>query len=289
MDNQITDSGVETGSDSNESVSMSVESPERGENDLETGKEHVGGTEPPSGLSFLNVQPLTQQLGYNVDYQQNIHLSKIRPAVLQRKNETRWKRITGVYPKVRNVIDERKLRISANSNNLAAVQRLLDSGVDPCAADERRRSSLHFSACKGNVEICKLLLERGANPNQRDIIGNTPLHLAACTSNIEIVTLLLKAGTDINALDNSGRTPFHLAQSKLKLLQFDGGFSSRQLKAEVMQVVEMMQVWLERSGNAAELDFLNVFSSRIQSHQTKEEFFSRLTAMSKIFCSVCLT
>ncbi|XP_013791330.1 ankyrin repeat domain-containing protein 54-like, partial [Limulus polyphemus] len=221
----------------------------------ETGKEHVGGTEPPSGLSFLNVQPLTQQLGYNVDYQQHLHMSKIRPAILQRKNEARWKRITGVYPKVRNVI----------------VQRLLDAGVDPCAADERQRTSLHFSACKGNVEICKLLLERGANPNQRDVIGNTPLHLAACTSNIEIVTLLLKAGTDINALDNSGRTPFHLAQSKLKLLQFDGGFSSCQLKAEVMQVVEMMRVCLERSGNAAELDFLNVFYSRIQSHQTKEE------------------
>jgi hypothetical protein len=119
----------------------------------------------------------------------------------------------------------------------------------------------------------RILLENGANPNQKDAVGNTALHLAACTNNIEVITLLLTAGTDINSLDNSGRTPLHLAQSKLKMLQSiqRSNINSNQIKGEVLQVVEMMSVYLQRSGKNAEVELLSAFTNRLHLHQTIEE------------------
>jgi len=111
-------------------------------------------------------------------------------------------------------------------------------------------------------------------------VGNTALHLAACTNNIEIITLLLTAGTDINSLDNSGRTPLHLAQSKLKMLQSmqrsNLSINSNQIKSEVLQVVEMMSVYLQRSGKNAEVELLSAFTNRLHLHQTREEVRIRL-------------
>lgn len=43
------------------------------------------------------------------------------------------------------------------------------------------------------------------------------------------------------------------------------------VKAEVLQVVEMMQIYLQRSGKIAEVDILSTFTSRFHLHQTKEE------------------
>lgn len=34
---------------------------------------------------------------------------------------------------------------------LCAVKKLLDSGVDPCCVDEKRRTPLHIAAANGNV------------------------------------------------------------------------------------------------------------------------------------------
>lgn len=288
------DSGVETGNESNESHCMSVESLEQSENGqdhnstsdkLETSQES---TDSPAGLCFLNVQHLSHRFDYNTDYkqhnmseklqfgygseyEQHDHTGKMRPGIVQKKHDVRWKHVDGIYPRVRDVLGERRLRIAANTNNAEDVIKLLEAGVDPCAADDRKRTALHFSACKGYTDIAMILLDRGANPNQKDVVGNTPLHLAACTSNIQMVTLLLKSGTDVSALDNSGRTPLHLAQSKLKLLQIDTHYSSNQLKKEVLQVIDMMQIYLQRSGKSAEVDLLNSFSSRLHHHQTREE------------------
>jgi hypothetical protein len=174
---------------------------------------------------------------------------------------------------IRNQAGEKKLWVAANNNELQVVLKLLDEGVNPKSCDSRQRTALHLAASKGSTDIANALLERGADPNQRDLVGNTPLHLAACTNHTEMVTLLLKAGTDINAIDNSGRTPLHMAQSKLKLLQQSNceNWNGGKLKAEVLQVVEMMQIYLQRSGKTAESDMLSSFSNRLNLHQTKEE------------------
>ncbi|KAH8026686.1 hypothetical protein HPB51_024185 [Rhipicephalus microplus] len=237
-----TDSGIETGSESNGSTSMSVESPPRlnADNDhAEPQDEEVGDAGAPF---FRSVQPLAVQclgamatessaalLGHGGAMEDgdlsSLHAWHGKMRMLQRRAR-RWRFLSGNCAAFRNIIGERKLRIAAITNQIPLVRRLLETGVNPCAADERSRTALHFAACKGHLDIIKMLLEHGANPNQRDIVGNTPLHLAVCTSHTEVITHLLKAGTDVNSLDNSGRTPLHLAQSKLRVLKVDVAKSS---------------------------------------------------------------
>ncbi|XP_035206531.1 ankyrin repeat domain-containing protein 54-like isoform X2 [Stegodyphus dumicola] len=260
------DSGVDTGSESNESFCMSVGSPSLSDDDKNSGgfmeKSYpnfhelaIGHFDTPQSYGFTN-------------YRQHEPVRKLKPG-LQRRNAIRWK--NQIIPKMKDLIGERRLRAAANANDLEAVRNLLDDGVDPCSADGRQRTALHFAAAGGHLEVARLLIERGADPNQRDSVGNTPLHLAACTTNISMVTILLRAGTDINALDYSGRSPFHLAQSKLKLLRMNKDYSSLELKTEVIQVLEMMQVYLQRSGRICEMELIHLFSTRLHHHQTKEE------------------
>lgn len=273
------DSGVDTGTESNGSNSMSIGSPHRSDEDKDL-TDFVDKVNPPdlggaTGQECVAVcseefrprgveNSWCQSYRFR-DYEQHDFVKKIR----RRKLSSRIK--FDVIPKLKDIVGERKLRAAANANTIETVGTLLDLGVNPCSPDNRQRTALHFAAAGGHTEVAKLLLERGADPNQRDSVGNTPLHLAACTTHIEMVTLLLKAGTNINALDYSGRSPFHLAQSKLKLLQMNKEYSSAQLKSEVVHVVEMMQIYLHRSGRTGEVNLLNAFSNRLHHHQTRAE------------------
>ena len=115
-------------------------------------------------------------------------------------------------------------------------------------------------------------MDRGADPNQKDIAGNTPLHLTACTSHTEIITILLKAGTDPSALDNCGRTPLQLAKSKLRLvLQSSEPSSSSKLKKEILQIIELINIYLQKTGKTKGMELLISFTNRLNIHQTKEE------------------
>jgi len=221
-----------------------------------------------SGASFINTSFHHPPTGHGYGEQEQ-HEFQPKMKATQRKETVRFYSISN-----RNVLEnERKLRMAASLNDLELLQKLLNDGINPKCCDSRQRAPLHLAACKGHSQIAAALIDWGADPNQQDIIGNTPLHLAACTNHTAIVTLLLKAGSAINSIDNSGRTPLHLAQSKLRLLkqtkasEIDGG----RLKEEVLQVVEMMQIYLQRSGKVAELDVLSTFTNRLHLHQSKEE------------------
>lgn len=277
-----TDSGIDTGSESNGSTSMSVGSPPRQNPDHEQADPQDEDAAEP--LFFRNVAPLSvhclsamavepagslcKSTSEDTESSPRAWLGKMR---MQHRRAHRWRHLPGHCSSTRDIISERKLRIAAITNQIPLARQLLEDGVNPCAADDRRRTALHFAACKGHLQIIKMLLEHGANPNQRDIVGNTALHLAVCTSHTEVITQLLKAGTDVNSLDNSGRTPLHLAQSKLRLLKVDMSKSSENVKQEVIKVIEMLQIYLQRSGKPAESDLLGAFSTRLRLHQTRQE------------------
>lgn len=47
----------------------------------------------------------------------------------------------------------------------------------------------------------------------------------------------------------------------------------------IAQVLEMMQVYLQRSGRAGEMDLINAFSNRLQQHQTRAEVSNFLSCL----------
>ncbi|XP_040841807.1 ankyrin repeat domain-containing protein 54 isoform X2 [Ochotona curzoniae] len=165
----------------------------------------------------------------------------------------------------------KRLRDSANANDVETVQQLLEDGTDPCAADDKGRTALHFASCNGNDQIVQLLLDHGADPNQRDGLGNTPLHLAACTSHVPVITTLLRGGARVDALDRAGRTPLHLAKSKLSILQEGHSQCLEAVRLEVKQIIHMLREYLERLGRHEQRERLDDLCTRLQMTSTKEQ------------------
>ncbi|XP_030176440.1 ankyrin repeat domain-containing protein 54 isoform X1 [Lynx canadensis] len=198
----------------------------------------------------------------------------------------------------------KRLRDSANANDVETVQQLLEDGTDPCAADDKGRTALHFASCNGNDRIVQLLLDHGADPNQRDGLGNTPLHLgtpggtvpataaklahgarpwcsglsgpcssssAACTNHVPVITTLLRGGARVDALDRAGRTPLHLAKSKLNILQEGHSQCLEAVRLEVKQIIQMLREYLERLGRHEQRERLDDLCTRLQMTSTREQ------------------
>lgn len=71
--------------------------------------------------------------------------------------------------------------------------------------------------------------------------------------------------------DSKLRTPLHLAKSKLKILQDCTGYNSDELKEEAKHIIEMMQIYLTKSGKTEKLIVLNQFINRLKLHDKKED------------------
>ncbi|XP_077024893.1 ankyrin repeat domain-containing protein 54 isoform X3 [Tamandua tetradactyla] len=130
---------------------------------------------------------------------------------------------------------------------------------------------LRDSANANDVETVQLLLDHGADPNQRDGLGNTPLHLAACTNHVPVITTLLRGGARVDALDRAGRTPLHLAKSKLNILQEGHSQCLEAVRLEVKQIIQMLREYLEHLGRREQRERLDDLCTRLQMTSTKEQ------------------
>ena len=110
---------------------------------------------------------------------------------------------------------------AAKLADVAALRRVLESGVSPDATEKATdRTALHI-LCQNNpgadcdcVACFKLLREAGANLEARaggDPRGSTGLHFAASSGCFEILSLLLEAGVNVNVVNSAGYTPLHWA------------------------------------------------------------------------------
>ncbi|XP_030373380.1 ankyrin repeat domain-containing protein 54 [Scaptodrosophila lebanonensis] len=182
--------------------------------------------------------------------------------------------------KMRSILFEsngRKLRTAASTCNIELLNRILEDGGDPNAADEYKRSPLHLAACRGYIPIVQQLLKYGANPNVVDSLGNTPLHLAvisASSNNFNVVVrVLLQGGASVHMYDRSGKSPLELAENKLRLLR--NRYGQPQPTPEMAKVLEdmcMLTTLILRYmvKQQRELEDLSTLEKRLQNLSTSD-------------------
>ncbi|ALC44082.1 CG10809 [Drosophila busckii] len=170
--------------------------------------------------------PHLPPLPLNVDYLPSLLHPSTLPSSSKSYKMMRCRLKRSKYCNYSNILTEsnnRKLRTAASTCNIELLNRILESGCNPNAADEYNRSPLHLAACRGYIPIVQQLLQFGANPNVVDSLGNTPLHLAvisASSNNFNVVVrVLLQGGASVHMYDRSGKSPLELAEAKLRLLR----------------------------------------------------------------------
>lgn len=234
------DSGVDTSNDSNDGVTASImitpPPPIMPPTPTSSPNTHEWPTINPNAFHLNSDEhfalPTLPPLPLNSSSQSSDFMSSIiHPSTLPSSSHNfKMRPRTCIKSRLRfsynNIFAEstgRKLRYAASTNNIELLTRVLESGADPNASDEYKRSPLHLAACRGYIQIVQQLLKFGANPNVVDSLGNTPLHLAvisASSNNFNVVVrVLLQGGASVHMFDRSGKSPLELAEAKLRLLR----------------------------------------------------------------------
>ena len=73
---------------------------------------------------------------------------------------------------------ELQLRNAAELGDVAAIDTLVDAGVDPNACNCADNTALHYAASRGHAGAIETLLGAGAAPRARNAYGATPLDIA---------------------------------------------------------------------------------------------------------------
>ena len=93
-----------------------------------------------------------------------------------------------------------QLLSAARNGDMAAVQQLIQQGVNIEAKDSADNTALIYAAGWGRTDVVKLLLEKGANIEARDAPrGWTALINAAWAGHDDVINLLLEKGANIEA------------------------------------------------------------------------------------------
>ena len=100
------------------------------------------------------------------------------------------------------------LLVGAPGASAQAIERLLEAGADPNAADRNGRTAVFAAADSGNHDVLELLAGRGARLDARDESGRTALFEASRRDTAE---LLLRLGVDLQATDVRGRSALFVA------------------------------------------------------------------------------
>src|SRR5579883_1626444 len=90
-------------------------------------------------------------------------------------------------------------------------RKLLESGADPNAVDERFATPLELALSTDDTESVLLLLAHGANPNRYDSIVGPLVVLGADENSFHTLDILLRHGATIDAKDPLGQTALHVA------------------------------------------------------------------------------
>jgi ankyrin repeat protein len=98
--------------------------------------------------------------------------------------------------------------------NTAAVEALLDKGLNVNAKDRNGWTPLLEAVFGGHTDTVRVLLNRGADVNKPDQAGWTPLMEAASKGHTEIIKILLKYGAVVNVRIRKSWTALSIASKR---------------------------------------------------------------------------
>jgi ankyrin repeat protein len=109
--------------------------------------------------------------------------------------------------------DSNNLFDVAYSGDIVTVEKLIDSGADINAEDNRTHmTALMGASSEGHMDIAELLINKGADVNAKaTALGRTALIWASEFGHKDVAELLISKGADVNAKDKKGETALSLA------------------------------------------------------------------------------
>ena len=105
-----------------------------------------------------------------------------------------------------------ELIVAARDGETDTVRKLLETGANVHAKDDRGETALRWAALNGHSEIVRVLLNAGSDVYAEDKYGFTALMEAARHRPTETVKVLLDAGADVNAKTTWDRTAMYYAR-----------------------------------------------------------------------------
>lgn len=98
-------------------------------------------------------------------------------------------------------MNEQNILKEVEKNNLEAVAKALENGVNVNLADHNKRSLLLIATNNKNVEMAKLLVKHGADVNQQASNLDSPFLYAGASGQTELVQLFLDNGAHFNVFN----------------------------------------------------------------------------------------
>lgn len=122
---------------------------------------------------------------------------------------------------------EKSFIAAIQTNNIDAVNTLLEAGADVNDPAYTTKTPLHYASHSRNKDILNLLLSKGANREAKTEQGFTPLSYAVGLNHPNNCRILLEAGAEVDSVDNWKRTNLNVAAAQgfaevaATLLEFD--------------------------------------------------------------------
>ena len=129
----------------------------------------------------------------------------------------------GANPNTQDSFGNSPLHYAALTENIDAMQTLLNKGADPITKNAKNQTpldffqqnhkltALHTAATKGDSKTIATLARIGADVDTLEPTGNTPMHYAALKGNATTIKTLIDHGAYANSTNSQGLTPLHLA------------------------------------------------------------------------------
>ena len=106
---------------------------------------------------------------------------------------------------------EKSFIAAIQTNNIDAVNALLDAGADVNEPAYTTKTPLHYASHSRNKDILNLILSKGADLEAKTEQGFTPLSYAVGLNHPDNCRILLEAGAEVDSVDNWKRTNLNVA------------------------------------------------------------------------------